>query len=298
MEARKLLYSAMAVGPVLLMAAIGVHARTYVDPYDWPETPEDHKRISAYIAMMPELEDMYYRKAATEGRAREVAQAMIDGRTSGSLKPLTPRNVDEFMPLGIKGKLIDLGQAPARRLMEYAATKIENHDLENASIDLQLASDSLNTLKYSNFMVLYRTSLTQGYILQMISEIYPKVSPDSQERLRACMERMKGSTREYARMASKAKQVIIAQYREYEDVNLALEAASKLVPEPSFFEQPAQAKTKFIHQGAYRLDQTIIPNQRVEARQSMLTDQKNRLAIEMITSPSRARNARLIVANK
>ena len=280
----------MAVAPVVLLAGIGIHARTYVDLYEWPETTEDHARVNAYVGVSTEaLNWLYYRHTATEDKARKIAKLMIDGERAMTLRPLQPRNVDEFMTAGVKGKVIELGQSPARRLLEFSSQRIQEGDPIGAARNLQLASDSLNVFKYSNFMTLFRISLLQGQILRKIEEVYPKLSNGERHKLDLCMERMKGDMRKYAKLASNAKRVIIAEYREHENLQAALETASKLVPERTFFEQPALAKEKLTQRGNYQVDDTIIPNQRIEARQCLIVDQKNRLAIQRITSLNHVR---------
>lgn len=287
MEARKLLYTAMAVAPMVLMTGIGVHARTYSDPFEFPFTADDHARISAYVPYLVEATEKGWKRApGAEDRARHLARYLIDGKSSGKLKPLVPITADDLNPQGHKRSVYEIATVVARFLIVKADQHIIAGNYAEAATNLALASDSLSPLKYSDFTTLYRSTLQQGHILHRFKEIYPETDVTTQQNIAACMERMKGDRKQFVRIAKTAKRVILECFVTKKTMEEAVETASSLVPEPNFFEHPALAKEKSAETLVY--DPSLpVPNQRLEARQCVMADDKNRAMIDEIMTLSK-----------
>jgi hypothetical protein len=291
MEARKLLYTALVVAPVVLMAGIGVHARTYVDPFEWPNLGQDHQRISAYVPYLIKSQDLAWRRAAdSEAQARRLAMILIEGKRSGKLTPLIPVTADELTPHGQKANVYESATMVSRFLISRADLHIAAGDHQEAITNLVLASESLSPLKYSEFTSLFRCTLQQGNILHRFEKIYPLADENARLEMQACMERIKGDRRQFAKIAKTARRIILECFGKKHTMDQAIMTTSNLVPEPSFFEQPALAKERpFIPTDVIDLG-VQVPNQRIEAQQCIVADERNRAMIQriMALSPKRA----------
>lgn len=289
MEARKLLYTAMAVAPVVLMAGIGVYARTYQDPFEWTDSSADHRRISAYIPYIVQATERAWRRSpGAETKARHLAKMLIDGEKSGKLQPLVPITADELNPHGHKATVYEMATLVARFLIHTADEQMKAGNYRDATTNLVLASDSLSPLKYSEFTSLFRCTLQQGNILHRFRKMYPVADEKARGEMTACMTRMKGDRKEFIRIAKNAKRVLLESLGRQQTMEEAVLTASSLVPEPSFFEQPALAKERdpFANSAVNTTLAVPVPNQRIEATQCVLADERNRAMIQQITAPS------------
>jgi hypothetical protein len=276
----------MALAPVVLMAAIGIHARTYVDPFEWPNTRPDQARMNAYLPLVVETSDRLRSKdRALESDARYLATVWIDGARTGKLKPLIPVSADELVSTNHKSKIFDSNGFVCRRLVEFADGHIKAGEYKEAAINLTLASDSLRALKYSSFMHLFRASLLQSNIIRRIGTIYPHLDKATRTRVAAGMNRMKGDRREFEAIARQARMVIRQQLYASADTENVVQLASRMAPESSFFEQPALAKGLPVdNMPSPEENAFMFPNQKIEANQCVETDERNRLMIKKIMS--------------
>jgi hypothetical protein len=290
MRARTLLNACLAVAPIALMAGIGVHARTFVDPYEWPETHQDHIRIERYVPLAAKTVSVLAdRHKSEESVARLLAAKWSGGARKKVLLPLVPATTEDFSPIGLKGQIIDIGFLPARRLLDHADERISKHEYDEALENLTLASDSLYGLKYSNFMSVFQTTLVQFQILRRFERIYLKLNSDQKAEVYRCMAEIKGDGKKFAAVASQAKRVILRQYQELEDMTAAMRTASEMVPERSFFEQYAEAKERPVP-SRMLADNFSLPDQRTEAGHCLMADERNRLMIAKIMSLDKRRD--------
>ncbi len=268
------------------MAGIGIHARTYVDPYEWPDTQLDHQRTNAYVPIATEsIDRLYSTKRPAEADIQKLANLWIDGYRSGKLKPLTPIDATELTSAGTKSKIFDTSGMISRQLVRISDEQIESGNMESAATNLTLASDVLNSLKYSDFMYLFRTTLQQHNVLTRFEQIYGRLNASQRKQVNGCMMRMKGDLNEFAKIAKNARQLILASMESHQHTHLAYQAASRMVPESSYFELPALAKEKNEDKSEFLDNQDFMfPNLRIEARQCMLAEERKRLMIQKIMS--------------
>lgn len=288
MEARKLLYTAMALAPAVLMAGIGVHARTYVDPFDWPAVESDNQITRAYIPLVVRTRDLLASRENEDRSAiRAIAEDWSKGGRSGELKPLVPIGLEEVSMTGNKSKILDANNHLARRLIGIADHEIQSGNYDRASKDLILAADASICLKYSNFLSLYRISLAQNSILRRIEMVYPFVNVEARSRLKSSMKQMICDEQELSRMASRTERLIRAETRKYNEIHQLELISHQSAPEVTLFERSALAKGE---EGATTFDPDTIefarPSLTFEAQQCVAADQRNRLMIKKIMSLS------------
>lgn len=287
MEARKLLYSAMAVAPAVLMAGIGVHARTYADPFEWPAVQEDHARISAYVPLVVETFDRLQEANPQDTEAaRTLAFKWIEGGQKGNLRPLVPTVLDESAVSGKKATIFDANQFVAKRLLHVAENKIESKQYELAAEDLILAVKVVECLQYSSFVSLYRSNLLHFSVLRRIEAVYPEVDLAKQKQLAACMNSMINDDGKVQKISAHARRMAQMEAERYRQIHALEQDPEKTDASNAFFEHPALAKASGV--SGHGDSELSLQGLSFEAKQCMLTDQRNRLMIDRIMSlPSR-----------
>lgn len=288
MEARKLLYTMFAVSPAVLMAGIGIHARTYVDPFDWPSAAEDHIRTSAYIPLVVETENLLSDSSgSSQSEAPRLAAKWIEGARYGDLKPLVATNLDENPAAGNKGKVISANYQLARTLIQLSDSEIAAGKYRRAAASLTLASDSLNCIKYSSFLSLYRVTLAQHSILARIESLYQKASPETQKELVLAMQRMLTDQKQASRLTRHTMRLINTEIQALKEVHMFEGGDDDQQQSGTFFEQPASAKGNGLASEAELENiEFAAPNLSLEVNQCLAADQRNRLMIQKIMSLS------------
>lgn len=243
LEARKLLYSMMLAAPVALMAGIGVHARSYEDPFQFPDSGADHRRINAYIPLVIETKQ----KASEFGNSDEtvvieLAKKWLAAKENGDLQPLSPVGTDEFVPTGIKGKILECQLHVSKRLIQLASLRRERGQSTAALQDLVLASKVANIMKYSNFNTFFRCSLMQTHAISQLDKVFDGLTTDEQNVAIHTFQDIRDHHGKLAIMANRARKIVIDAITVHEDIDVALASADRAVPSRSFFEQTASAK--------------------------------------------------------
>lgn len=280
MEARKLLYSALAVAPAVLMVGIGFHSRTYVDPFEWPAVQEDHVRTSAYIPLVIETLNRSNRPDLEDSDSfRQLAMKWIDGERRGDLKPLVPTALDENALSGKKATVFDANQFVVKRLIFSAERQIGSQRYDAAASDLILGANVLSCLKYSSFMGLYRSNLMNHSLLRRIEIVYPRVSPSLRKELAVCMASMQNEEHKVREIAAHAKQLALTEAERYKQIRALEHDPDSSGGSSAFFEHPALAKASG-DSGSPLHDFSF------EAHQCQLVDQRNRLMIKRIMNLS------------
>lgn len=284
MGARTLLYTAMAIAPVVLTVGIGYHSRTYEDAFEWPNAKGDHSRINAYIGLVREtLPSVGPNRFDNEPQVREIAMAWIEGARTGKLQPLTPVTAEELYLSNQKGRILDANILLSRKLQTYADIHIANGKYREAATSLVLGSDIMQAPKYSNFVSLMRLSLLQSAILHRFETVYPKLGQKDRIQVAACMDRMKIDRRSFDLIAARTNKVILDEIARHQDTDEALQQGSATVPEDSFYEQPALAKARPGNEDqSYAGGEFAISNEAMEANQCQNIDQRNRSKIAEI----------------
>lgn len=289
MEARKLLYTILAVSPAVLMAGIGVHARTFVDPFEWPSAAEDHRRTNAYIPLVIKTQDLLENSSGPQSRSEAslLATKWVQGSKIGILKPLTATTLEESPSSGNKARVIEVNYLLAKSMIQSSDESVAVGDFQRAAKNLALSSDVLNCIKYSNFLSLYRVTLVQHSILTRMQVVYPKVSPLNQKELVAAMQRMRSDEKLTGRLARHTRHLINAEMASYREIHALEGSQDDSEPTNAFFEQPALAKGNgLLEETELENIEFALPSFSLEVRQCLTADQRNRLMIQKIMSLS------------
>jgi hypothetical protein len=290
MEARKLLYMAMALAPVILAGSIGVHARTFEDPFEWTDTASDQVRINAYLPLVKTTDaNLTSRSSATEAETLRLADSWIAGANEGQLKPLVPIAADELAPNGVKNDIFQSQFLVCRRLTEFSDLHSSNGEDASAALDLTKAVQVANVLKYSNFMHLYRCSLLQFKCVERIESIYPNLDANSQSNVRAQLAKIRKYNGKLALMTSRTRSVVLEAMQEKATITRAHKAVDLVVPSTSYFEDRAMARVR-PDASLTLVDLGLrIPSQYSSADRTIEIDQELRLKIQRILSLKRDR---------
>ncbi len=284
MEARKLLNILMAAAPIMLMAGIATHSRTFDDPFQWPQVSEDHKRVQTYLPIVLQTQKLMKSPMIDATEAQTLARNWIDGANNGSLRPLVPVMLDESTGGRIRARIIDTNQALIRILVSIADEQIEKRDFQGAAQNLVLATDTGTALKYSNHLSVYRYTLTHHSVLMRIQKVYPNVDTDSRKSLAEAMNRMKADEDRLEKIAIRLQQLVQSE----QELNREIHSLESSQPEPleaSFFEHPAQAKGEHYSyesdaDSAIQVSELLS----LDIRQCKAADERNRLMIRQIMS--------------
>ena len=277
MEARKLLYTSMVAAPAIFLAGIGIHARTFVDPFQFTDTTNDQARMNAYLGIVRESHDKlgYLRKADRQD-VRDVAAKWIEGYHSGRLQPLVPVAYDEMVPTGAKDQIVDALSSTYRHLTRQADEEIEEGKNDIAAQDLATSIKLVQTVKFSSFAIDFRCSIWQKSALKRIGEIYSKLSPATKASIEKVLDELanENDREELLRISSNAKHIYFEAMHRQEEAETAMLSAEKVVPSRSFFELPALAKERVLAQngmGGQDLitDMFVLPNLMSDAARCM-----------------------------
>ncbi len=275
----------MAVAPAVLMTGIGVHARTYIDPFEWPALQEDHARTNAYIPLVIETFDRLQSTGPENAVAlRRLAFKWVEGGQNGSLKPLVPTLFDEDSISGTKATVVDANQIVAKRLVHEAEANIQAKQYDQALDDLILATEVVKCLQYSSFISLYRSHLLHSSVLYRIEAIYSELDDAQKERLIACMNSMTVDDQQIKKITGRAKhlaQLAVEQYKKIQAVGHGPQGNDE---SNAFFEHPALAKVSSA--SGYGATDGASLGFSFEADQCILAGQRNRLIIDRIMSLS------------
>lgn len=177
MIARSIFYRILLVGPLLYVGAIAVRARARIDPYVFGScTQKQQAAIAAYqgpyLDALPFLSTPKERVDRRELRA--VAMGWIERSNEGTLQPLTPVHLDDFIRDGVKQGISRTCGRMAQLLTEVAADETEKGDAGSAISDLVLAVRLAEVLKYSDPYAITQAGVLQRKALAAISDIVPK----------------------------------------------------------------------------------------------------------------------------
>jgi hypothetical protein len=284
MSARKLLNVAVAIAPAVLMGGIGIHARTYEDPYEWTDSHADHERISSYIPIVRKTNELLAsRKSAQENQARLLAREWQNGAKSGRLQLLVPISSREMVEVGMKAEIFSATVLVSRRLIEFADQDIAAGRIDEGVENLVLASNTLGVLKNSDFITLFRSCTLQSHVLKRLEPVAHLATERRRRDIARCVVAVRVDARTIEAMRKRTRKLIVmAALNQVDEGDPA--DAPLISPAASYLSEPAHAKTdvsasRFGDEMATRLDQMS-----VEMSLCQEADQSNRLTIDGIMS--------------
>lgn len=246
MEARKLLYTAMVIAPAVALAGIGIHSQTYVDPFEWPAISADHDHMTAYLGVVQETTAATLHRSGdfNEEELRHAARRWISEASIGKLKPLVPVAYDDMVMTGVKGQIVSSMVVLHRALVGEADRHVKNGRYGEAAEDLLLSIRTADTLKYSSFLTVYRTSMLQANDVNRLNKIFGKLPEGQRLTIRAELSKLDKGPVSLQKIADHARKVYVEAIRRHADTEMAISTADRMIPAHSFFEQPALAKEK------------------------------------------------------
>jgi len=284
----------MVIAPAVALAGIGIHSRTYVDPFEPPVTIGDQERITAYLDIVRDTTDSTSSKQGpiTEAQLRRVAHRWIDETESGQLKPLIPVAYDDSVMSGVKGQIVGTMGILHRALLLKADQRIENGQYQEAAENFVLLIQIADTLKYSSFLTVYRSSMLQAGDVNRLDKIFPLLPAKQQATIRQVLAKLDRGPEMLQKIAEHARRLYIEAIRKHANTEMALSTADRMIPAKSFFEQPALAKEKkeqrprLSHLPADAVSHTLrLPNLTTDASLCMSAENYLRRSIQRILRP-------------
>jgi|GEM_PF-4033263 len=289
MEARRLLYTFMVIAPAIALAGIGVHSRTYIDPFRWPSTGADQQRINAYIPLMVEAcrynsHHPSWLDTVDRPALLKVSNRWVDETKAGHLRPLIPVAYDDVVLTGIKGQIVNSMVALNRALVKDADRLAKVGKVEDAAQEALLAVRMANSLKYSSFITVYRCSMLQSTAVNHLEDFFARLSEARRAQIKAELQGLQKGAAPLREIANHAKDIYLYALQTHEDTELALSTTSRIIPSRSFFEQPAAAKERLSsrHDVLYRT--LRLPELNTDATLCVQAENYLRLSIQRLLS--------------
>lgn len=196
MRARTFLYEFMIASPVIMLAAIGVQTRTYHDDFEFPRySAHLEKKIRAYSDVMRATEMANESEGGSDHAqlVRSAGLKWVQGARSGELQPLEPEFLTDAINEGVKSQIYAGCMSICADLMSSGRRLAREGDHDAAVQDLALATEVLQTLKYSDLISVGTISTRQRGILRLIREYAPHISSDVAKKVSDRLARLERS---------------------------------------------------------------------------------------------------------
>ncbi|MBX3117635.1 MAG: hypothetical protein KF784_01105 [Fimbriimonadaceae bacterium] len=233
MRARTFLYQFMIASPVIMLAAVGVQTRTYHDDFEFARySPHLEKKIRAYSGVMRAVE-LANDAEGTDSHPRLVraaaAQWVQDSR-SGELQPLEPEFLTDAINDGVKSQIYSACMGLCADLMVNARELSRQGEYDAAANDLVLATEVVQTLKYSDLTSVGAISTRQRGIFRMIGEYAPHLSAEVQKSLTERLARLEHSEKPVEPILERARGLFVKAKKQDAD-RIQSDSFAKLVQE-------------------------------------------------------------------
>lgn len=172
--------------PAIVLAAIGVHARTYTDPFvPYVTDVETAKRIEAYEHRVALLNDV----SANGGPkkfpllVRQYVEEWIHSMRAGDLKDVPIRHLSENMRDGVRGQIRDARERLMQALWDFARASLHQGNADAAVDDFMRLVNIAEVAKYSDSYMVAYSALRQRAALLQIQRLVGKLSPAKRKQL-------------------------------------------------------------------------------------------------------------------
>lgn len=207
----------MIASPVILLAAIGVQARTYTDNYEFPRYSAHLERdIRAYtdVLRLSEMVNEADGSIAHANLVRQAARAWIEQSRCGKLKPLEPEFLSDAMNEGVKSQIFTASMGLCSDLMVQARDLARRGEYDAAANDLTLATELVQCLKYSDLVSVSAIATRQRGILRMVREYMPNLNRETKENIVARLVRVEESEKHVEPLLERSRGLFVQAKRE------------------------------------------------------------------------------------
>lgn len=206
MTARTLLYEMMVASPVILLASIGVYARTYEDPFVMVQSSEEataHLMAYAEPIRMAEREFGYDLGHFTLEGSRKVAAEWVRAYRAGEIGPLVFERNGDSVRDGPKALVMQTADRLAASLIfggEHEMVRSRRSSVNDILLGYEVAS----ILKYSDLHSLGQCSMRQRSALRILMEHAETMSEDERRKVAAALRRIPDDPHSLERITRKA----------------------------------------------------------------------------------------------
>lgn len=192
MTARTLLYEMMVASPVILLASIGIYARTYEDPFVMVQSSEGATaQLMAYAEpiRMAEREFGYELGYFTLEGSRKVAAEWVRAYRAGEIGPLVFERNGDSVREGPKALVMQTADRLAASLIfggEHEMVQSRRSSVNDILLGYEVAS----ILKFSDLHSLGRCSMRQRSALRILMEHAETMSKDERREVAAALRRI------------------------------------------------------------------------------------------------------------
>jgi hypothetical protein len=232
MSARTLAYKFMALTPVIFLAGLAVHARTYTDQYQPQEqTPLEQAAITAFVPVLKETKPVLSRRGGkgSDEDLRNVADLWISSAEQGRLGPLYPVSLDDSPSEGVKGQIFSTKSLLVGRLLALSRREAQAGKADMAATDALRAVWVAQVLKFSCYDSVHACATEQRRALELILDASPSLSENTYAMLAGELHELKTKQRPMNMIASLARRHLIESVSRVGDEPLAIEAGRQFV---------------------------------------------------------------------
>ncbi|MFQ3586582.1 MAG: hypothetical protein SNJ74_07760 [Fimbriimonadaceae bacterium] len=207
MTARTLLYELMVASPVILLASIGVHARTYEDPFVMVQSSEAaDAQLMAFAepVRMAEREFGYELGHFTLEGSRKVGKEWVRAFRAGEIGPLVFERNGDSVREGPKALVMQTADRLAAALIfggEHEMAQSRRSSVDDILLGYEVAA----ILKFSDLHSLGRCSMRQRSALRILMEHAEDMGKAERRRLAAALRRIPDDPRSLERITRMAR---------------------------------------------------------------------------------------------
>lgn len=206
MTARTLLYEVMAASPVILLASIGVYARTYQDPFVMVQSSEAATaRLMAYAEpiRLAEKEFGWDLEHFTLEGSRKVGAEWVRAFRAGEIGPLVFERNGDSVREGPKALIMQTADRLAATLIfggEHAMAPSGRSSVQDILLGYEIAA----ILKFSDLHSLGRCSMRQRSALRILRGHAASMRPSERRELAAALKDIPDDPRHLERLTKMA----------------------------------------------------------------------------------------------
>jgi len=179
MVARKLVYQALTLGPVVMLGFLGVGARANRETFAFDAYgSREQAVVDAYVVPLREAEDLPRRYRAPHARhvARAVASQWVKLLHRGKLQPLPTARGDQREECNAVDQIVACRCRILEALTRCEFAELSARDYHAAVEDILLQMEIAEIAKSTDLQTIYSSALRQELLEQKLRNIAPHLS--------------------------------------------------------------------------------------------------------------------------
>ncbi|MEZ0324966.1 MAG: hypothetical protein ACAH95_03605 [Fimbriimonas sp.] len=210
------------IAPSLLMLGIAAQSNpSYVDYDSLISNREIDARITNYVGVVRETEQMMESGASNPDKLRKVASHWASEAKAGRLLPLPPQGAEDTFMVGVKSQIMSNSRNLATRLCNHAHAEAEKKQYDRAAQDFVLAMQVLQPIRYSDATTMAIVSGRQRQIVKQLMRFWHRVSPNVRMSVKPFIASLEGDKEQLERVIREEHRVAAIAFAQAEEMAVA-----------------------------------------------------------------------------